>query len=138
MYISYVIYDISDAERLKNDTTVKLGQWASKTAKANFKFENDSTASIDLVHACKQLSLMTAEVIFIDSELAAAAGSPISPKIDIMYFQTQFVIMERILKSTKTDLEASFKKAKNHKLKNLIQTELNILNKFQNCFPNDF
>ena len=46
--------------------------------------------------------------------------------------------MERILKSTKTDLEASLKKAKNHKLKNLIQTELNILNKFKNCFPNDF
>ena len=46
--------------------------------------------------------------------------------------------MERILKSTKTDLEASLKKAKNHKLKNLIQIELSILNKFQNCFPNDF
>ena len=120
----------------KNNTTVKLGQWASKTAKANFKFENDSTASIDLVHACKQLSLMTAEVILIDSE--PTERSPISPKIDIIYFQTQFVIMERILKSTKTDLESKIKKAKNHKLKNLIQTELNILNKFQNCFPNDF
>ena len=46
--------------------------------------------------------------------------------------------MERILKSTKTDLEAALKKAKNHKLKNLIQTELSILNKFKNCFPNDF
>ena len=33
-----------------------------KTAKADFKFENDSSASVDLVHACKQLSLMTAEV----------------------------------------------------------------------------
>ena len=40
-------------------------QWAMKTEKANFKFENDSTASIDLVHACKQLSLMTAEVSLI-------------------------------------------------------------------------
>ena len=46
--------------------------------------------------------------------------------------------MERILKSTKTDLDASFKKAKNLKLKNLIQTELRILNKFENKFPNDF
>ena len=46
--------------------------------------------------------------------------------------------MERILKSTKTDLEASLKKAKNHKLRNLIQTDLSILNKFKNCFPNDF
>ena len=39
-----------------------------KTEKANFKFENDSTASIDLVHACKQLSLMTAEVILIKND----------------------------------------------------------------------
>ena len=39
--------------------------------------------------------------------------------------------MERILKSTKTDLEASLKKAKNHKLRNLIQSELSILNKFK-------
>ena len=46
--------------------------------------------------------------------------------------------MERILKSTKTDLDASFKKAKNLKLKNLIQTELRILNKFENKFQNDF
>lgn len=96
-----------------NDEIItQLGQWVKKTENADLKFENDSTASIDLVHACKHLSLMTAE--------------------------TQFVIMERILKSTKTDLEASYKKAKNPKLKNILQTELSILNKYQNSFPNDF